>query len=176
MKALEGKGKVKCDPPKGWRTSPERRGLLAKVHIAYPQLHLTDEDYWRILEREFGDITRKGLSKEELAKGKRTAKYLSNFQLQYLVEYFVQHGWTPQGAERRAHSGQQTTDNGQQCKALRDRCRDLARQIENGDRRLRGLSKKILGVDCLTWCRDPGRLKRVLAALEKIKKIEVIYD
>jgi len=155
MKAIQGKGKKKCDP--------QRRGLLAKIHIAYQQQNLTDEDYWGILEREFGEHSRKGLTSKEIAKGKRTAKYLSILELQYLVDYFVQHGW-------------KARVRGQQVEKLRERATDIAGEIANGERRLKGLAKKILGVDRLEWCRDPARLKRLLAVLEKIKKTQSEWD
>ena len=158
MKALEGKGKPKCDP--------ERRGLLAKVHIAKKELGIPDDDYRQILKREFG---------------KYSAKDLTRLELEYLVDYFKSKGFKVQGSGFKVQGSEDNRERGtvnlqNQLEALRARIQDIACQIENGERRLRGLVKKILGVDCITWCKDPGKLKRLLAALEKIRKGEVIYD
>ena len=157
MKALEGKGKAKCDP--------ERRGLLAKVHIAKKELGIPDDDYRMILKREFG---------------KYSARNLTRLELEYLVEYFKSKGFRVQGSKFKVQDSinreRGTVNLQNQLEALRARIQDIAGRIENGERRLRGLAKKILGVDCITWCRDAGRLKRLLAALEKIRKSEVVYD
>jgi len=146
------------------KSDPQRNKLLAKIHILYPQQDLTQQDYWEILEREFGPRSRKGLSDEELKKGRRTAKYLSNLELQYLVE-------------RLGGNKPKSKNCGPQIERLRSRAWELAGKIENGDRRLKGLVKKILKMDRLEWCRDVGRLKRLLAVLEKLKKeTEALWD
>ena len=164
MKALKEKGKVKGDPPQKRRTSPQRRGLLAKVHIAKKELGIPDDDYRAIFKWEFG---------------KRSAKQLTMIELEYLVDYFKSKGWKIQGSRfkgSKINPERGTVNLQNQLEALRARAWELARQIENGDRRLRGLAKKILGVDCLTWCRDAHKLRRLLAALEKIKKSQPEWD
>jgi len=148
--------------------------LLAKIHIIYPQQYLTGQDYWDILERYFGAHSRKGLSNEELKKGRRTAKYLSILELQYLVDRL---GANLSRASR-SNDGRRTADHGRQIEKLRTRAYEIAGKIENGEARLKGLAKKILGVDSIAWSRDVGKLKRLLAVLEKIKKTEgeVLWD
>lgn len=132
-----------------------RNKLLAMAHIAPKELGLDGEDVREILAREFKKNSRADLTEMELG---------------YLIDWFRQHGWQAQSAKRRVQSDQ--------CEILRTRVYETASHIHNGDRRLRGLAKKILGVDALAWCRDVKRLQRLLAVLEKIKKTEgeVLWD
>jgi hypothetical protein len=53
--------------------------------------------------------------------------------------------------------------------ALRSRCVEVAKTIDNGEKRLAGLAAKICGVASLTWCRDAAKLERLLAVLGSIK-------
>ncbi len=145
MKAISGKGRKAPD-----RIQRQRRGLLAKVHIAIKELGIPDDDYRGILVKEFGVST---------------AKALSIIELQYLVAYFEEKGWEPQGGNRKSEIGNRKS----QCEALQGRAREIAAEMEDGERRLRGLCKKLCGVDRLEWCRDAGKLKRLLAAMSKIK-------
>ena len=136
------------------KKNTRRNALLAKVHIAIKELGIDDDDYRAILKREFG---------------RYSAKQLTELELGWLIDYFRQKGWQAQSAERRAQS--------EQYEILRARAWELAGKIENGDRRLKGLAKKILGVDRLECCRDVGRLQRLLAVLEKIKReTEALWD
>ena len=133
----------------------ERKTLLAKVHIAKKELALPDGDYRAILEYEFN---------------KRSAADLTILELEYLVDYFRSHGWQPRpGADPRL-----VTVN--QLEALRVRARAIAAQIENGERRLRGLTWSQCGVEDIRWCRSAKLLKRLLAALEKIRRMQVEHD
>ena len=129
----------------------ERKALLAKVHIAKKELPLVDADYRALLEYEFN---------------KRSAADLTILELEYLVGYFKAHGWQPRPG---ADPGLVTK---QQLEALRVRARAIAGQIENGERRLRGLTWSICGVEIIDWCRSEKLLKRLLAALSKIEKLE----
>lgn len=149
MKLLQGKGKRLPD-----KETRQRRALLAKVHIAIKELGIPEDDYRQILRWQFN---------------KRSAAQLTIMELQYLVDYFVQHGWQPKRRQR-ADDRRPTTDDGPQLQALRERIWDMARNMDNGNRRLRGLSRKFLRVDCLVWCREPQKLKRLLAALERISR------
>jgi hypothetical protein len=47
---------------------------------------------------------------------------------------------------------------------------EVAKEIENGERRLAGLAMTICGVSSLTWCRDVNKLERLLAVIGKIKE------
>jgi len=129
-----------------------RNKLLALAHIAPKELGISDEDMRMILQREFKKQSRADLSEMELG---------------YLIDYFREKGWSPNGKRK--------TDNGQQCDALRARVYEIAGKIENGQARLKGLVRKILDVDSIAWSRDVGKLRRLLAVLEKIKE-KAIWD
>jgi len=130
--------------------------LLAKTHIAPKELGISDEDVKeQILKPQFGKTSR---------------GELTIMELQYLLQYFVQHGWKPKSRGR----GSGVRD--QQLQRLRERARDLAGQIENGERRLQGLIKKICQVERMEWCRDAAKFKRLLAVLEEIKRGQSIYN
>ena len=130
---------------------PERQRLLAKVHIAKKDLRMPDEDYRAILKREFG---------------KGSAAQLNDLQLRYLVEYFKSKGWQPRPpADPRLVTQAQLT-------ALRRRAGELADEIPNGARRLRGLVWAKCGVEHIEWCRSAKDLTKVLAILENIKNSE----
>lgn len=138
----------------------ERRGLLAKIHIAKQQLSLTDDEYELII----GGF--KATSAAELTIP----------QLERLVKYLQKLGWKP---SRRGHSAESSKIRkmdpvlvANQLGALRGRCVEIAQEIENGEKRLIGLALKICGVSSLTWCREVQKLERLLAVLGKIKLTE----
>jgi len=131
-----------------------RNKLLALAHIAPKELGISDEDMRMILQREFKKQSRADLSEMELG---------------YLIDWFRQHGW--QGSSKLiAHSSKEGQVN-----ILRTRAYEIAGQIENGEQRLKGLVRKILDVDSIAWSRDVGKLRRLLAVLEKIKE-KAIWD
>jgi hypothetical protein len=125
----------------------QRRGLLAKVHIAIHDLGISEPDYRYILERNFHTDS---------------ARHLSVFQLQFLVNYFEEKGWRPK----------KVANKPSQAAALRARILEIAGGLENGKRRLSGLCWKLCGTERVEWCRETGKLKRLLMALETIKKQE----
>jgi len=145
MKALNGKGQPRPGP-----RGPEaqRKGLLAKIHIAKKELGLQDVEYREIIESRYGRIS---------------AGDLSNPELEDLVQYYIHCGWQPKP---------QTTNHRRRAKLqteiLRERAWAIASDLENGEKRLRGLVKKICGIERIEWCHDVPKLKRLLAALEKI--------
>jgi len=128
----------------------QRRGLLAKVHIATKALDIPDEDYREILKRDFRA---------------KSSKALSIRELQELVRYFESKGWRPT-VKPKPYRGES------QARALRDRAVEIAGQLPDGERRLAALAKKLCGVDRLSWCKDVGKLERLLAALGKISRME----
>jgi len=125
-----------------------REKLLAMAHIAQKELGIPDGDMRMILAREFKKNSRADLSELELG---------------FLIDYFRRHGW--KSSKLKAQSSKL-----KQIQKLKERAYEIAGQIENGEARLKGLAKKILGVDSIAWSRDVGRLKRLLAVLEKVKE------
>ncbi len=139
-------------PPfaKGGNIERQRKGLLAKIHIAKQQLKLTQDEYEAILA---------GMKAESAAT-------LTVPQLERLVTYLAKLGF-------KAINHRQPSSSDARGEALRRRCEELARGIENGEKRLAGLAEKICGVSNLAWCRDVAKLQRLLAVLGKIKTQEV---
>lgn len=127
------------------RQDRQRRGLLAKVHIAVKDLCIDDGTYREILRREFGVAS---------------AAALSNRELESLVRYFERKGWSPK-------RGKSSPD---QAGALRERALGLKDRMRMSDLRFSRLCRRICGTDRLEWCREVSRLKRLLAVMEKIRR------
>ena len=123
-----------------------RKALLAKVHIAPIQLGISDEDRRDIIEGIGG-------------RGKRSSRQLNNRQLNILYQYFLSKGYKPKVAKSRSQSD-----------ALKIRARGLLdKAVAHGlVNSASGLVKKICEVDDLSWCKDAGKLKRLLAVLDSI--------
>jgi len=141
------------------KVSSQRRGLLAKVHIAKKELGIIDDDYRGILGREFGVTSSAALADRELES---------------LVDYFKSKGWRPQKSDPpEADKGQRQEA---QVAALRGRVRQEAEDMGMEARRLRALTRKICGMDFADWCTDVNALKRLAAAIRNIGDREAHYD
>jgi len=127
----------------------QRRGLLAKVHIAKAQMGLNDGEYEMILRSFRVD----------------SSAHMTIPQLEHMVRLLKYYGWKPSRRHR--------TVKGDPLPALRRRCVEEAAQIPNGEKRLAGLAQKICGTAQLAWCRDANKLERLLAVLGKIKEKEI---
>lgn len=121
------------------------------VHIALKDLGLCDDDYRDILKREFGVASAAALSSRELGN---------------LIERFKSKGWQAKSKGGKEWRPKNTEG---QLRALRDRARGLAAELDNGEQRLAGLCKKICGVDKVEWVRDVEKVKRLVVVLGKIK-------
>ena len=149
MKALNGK-----DEPRESRRERQRKGLLAKVHIAYKEIGYDEYIYKEILSVRYG---------------KGSARDMSVAELEDLVAYFKHLGWKQKSSKLKAQSSKRNERRKYQTEQLRERAWALAEEIENGAKRLAGLAKKICGAERIEWCHEVPKLKRVLAVLEKIK-------
>jgi len=129
----------------------QRRGLLAMVHIAKKDLMLRDDEYEMILS------------------GFKVASSgeLNIPQLERLVKYLKRLGWKPVRSRRK-----KPAPAAARLAALRERCVEVAKTLDNGEKRLAGLAAKICGFASLTWCREAAKLKRLLAVLDSIKAKE----
>jgi len=134
----------------------QRRGLLAMVHIAKKDLALNEGEYEMILA------------------GFKVASSgeLSIPQLEWLVKYLKKLGWKPMRRRRRNAPSATSSRKEARLDALRRRCVDIAKALENGEKRLAGLAAKICGFASLTWCRDAAKLERLLAVFGSIKEKE----
>ena len=101
-----------------------------------------------------------------------SAKDMTVPQLENLVKLMKHHGWKEIKLAKLRKSA--SCGNPEQLDALRRRCVEIAKEIENGEKRLAGLAEKICGVSNLTWCRDVKKLERLLAVLGKIKEKEAL--
>lgn len=134
-------------PLKNDAQANQRRGLLAKIHIAKQQMGLNDGEYDMILK----------------SFKVATAADLTLPQLENMVKLLKHYGWKPRKSRAAA-------DADDRLAALRYRCVETAREIPNGEKRLAGLALKICGTSQLSWCRDASKLERLLAVLGKIKE------
>jgi phage gp16-like protein len=134
------------------RETKQRRGLLAKIHVAKKQMQLNKGEYEMIL-RSF----------KVASAGDMTID-----QLEGMVKMLKSYGWKPTIFQ----SGRRGGKTEDQLIALRARCVEAAREITNGDKRLAGLAEKICGTSQLVWCHSVPKLERLLAVLGKIKSRE----
>jgi len=147
VRAINGGAAKKSGKKSPNRFQKQRNGLLALVHIAKKQLGLPDHLYREVLKNY----------------GVSSAAALSIPELENLVQHFERRGFVKK--PRAKSKGRRVKD---QAEALRDRIRAEAAKIENGEERLKGLVKKVAGVDELDWCRNVGHLKRILKILGEI--------
>jgi hypothetical protein len=112
------------------------------VHIARKELGIPEEDYRDMLRQEFGPSTAADLSIGELER---------------LVERFRSKGWHGQARLVRG--------TGDQAAALKERIGQELLNTDFDEIRLRGLVRKICGVEDLRWVRDPVPLRRLLAVI-----------
>jgi len=135
-------------PKSGRNLRDPRRALLAKVHIAKKELGLDDGVYRMILQEEFGADSSSKLTVRELEQ---------------LVARFERRGWQSRPSNRAGEA---------QADALRERASAIMAEAGIDGRRARHLVQKVCQVADLRFCRDPRRLKRLLAALGKITSQE----
>jgi len=137
----------------------QRNGLLAIVHIAKKDLGIDDDLYRDILGQW----------------GVRSSAALSIPELEELVNHFSRCGFRVIG---RGHGAKGIgKKKPSQADALRERIRQEAADMKNGDLRLAGIVKSKAGVEKLEWIRDVGKLKQILKCLAVFKqRDEEIYD
>ena len=75
----------------------------------------------------------------------------------------------PKRAKRQKDRGTKAQSPVSRVQALRIQARSMARDIENGKKRLRGLAQKYCGVDDIGFCCDEAVLKHILVMLRNIK-------
>jgi hypothetical protein len=128
-----------------------RNGLLALVHIAKKELALRDDEYRDVLK--YWGVT--------------TSAEMSIPELEELVEYFESLGFKKKvPADRDLGSGVG------QITALRERIREEAGKLNNGEQRLKGLVKKIAKTDDLMSCRNVKKLKQILKVIHLLQNRE----
>ncbi len=157
MKVREESDKRAGALPPGALGLRRRAALLAKIHIAAKDLGIPAADYRALLMGEFGVPSAADLSLE---------------QMERLVEYFARRGWRPRGRGDRGAS-LAARRRSRRVFALQSRAREMFSRLEDSDeRRLRGLCEKICGSPDLASCRDPEKLRRILAVLGRLGRRE----
>jgi hypothetical protein len=128
-----------------------RHRLLALVHIAKEEIPLSDDEYRDVIAYW----------------GVRSSADMSIPELEELVKYFESLGFKKKVTDPR--------DPGPgvgQIKALRERVREEAFKLNNGEERLKGLVKKIAKEDDLGSCRNVKKLKQLLKVIRLLQNRE----
>jgi len=128
-----------------------RNKLLALVHIAKKELALRDDEYRDVLK--YWGVT--------------TSAQMSIPELEELVEYFESLGF-----KKKASADRDLGSGVGQITALRERVREEAGKLNNGEQRLKGLVKKIAKTDDLKSCRDVKKLKQILKVVRLLQDRE----
>jgi hypothetical protein len=128
-----------------------RNGLLALVHIAKKELALRDEEYRDVVK--YWGVT--------------TSAQMSIPELEELVEYFESLGF-----KKKASSDRDLGSGVGQITALRERIREEAGKLNNGEQRLKGLVKKIAKAEDLMSCRNVKKLKQILKVVRLLQNRE----
>ncbi|MDH3357917.1 MAG: regulatory protein GemA [Desulfobacteraceae bacterium] len=128
-----------------------RHKLLALVHIAKKEIPLSDDEYRDVIAYW----------------GVGSSADMSIPELEALVKYFESLGFKKKVPDPR--------DPGSgvgQIKALRERIKEEAKKLKNGEERLKGLVKKIAKEDDLRSCRNVKKLKQVLKVIRLLQDRE----
>ena len=125
----------------------ERKRLLAQIHAAKEALAWSDVQYRLMLSAAFNVPT---------------ATALNNEQLKVIVNYFRRQGWEPKSKKI-----------SRQVNMLQKRALEFTAQIPGGEKGVSALCLKLCGVQKIQWCKDAGKLKRLLAAMGNIRRTEV---
>ena len=146
MKSLSGAGKKSPNA-----LQRQRYGLYKIVHVALKDLGIDDATYRSIL----------------LNWHVKSKTALSVPELEDLVDHFESLGF------RRARKpGGREAGKQRMAEALHARIWEEALALENGEKRLTGLVKKIANVDDLRFCRNVKKLKQILKIICVMKEKE----
>jgi len=141
-------------PLKNDAEAMQRRGLLAKIHIAKKEMGLNEGEYEMIL-RSF----------KVASSGDMTLRQLEN-----MVKILKYYGWKP--VRRFKGKGSRGAENKAQIEALRKRVLMEAQGLPNWETRLAGLVKSLCGVAVLNWVDSAAKLERLIAVIGSIKDKE----
>jgi len=147
MKTISGAGKKSPNV-----IQRQRNGLLAIVHIAKQQLGLDDAAYRDVLG----------------FYGVASSAALSVTELEDLVGFFESRGFKKKVSGVRC----QVSGKRRVAEALQARIWEEALGLENGEKRLGGIVKSVANVDDLRFCRNVGKLKRILKIVTVYRKSE----
>jgi len=146
LKATQGGGKKSPN-----RLQRQRNGLLAIVHIAKKDLGLGDAAYREVLGHY----------------GVASSAALSVPELEDLVDYFESRGFRKARKPGGRDAGKQ-----RMAEALHARIWEEAITLDNGEKRLAGIVKRVANVDDLRFCRNINKLRQILKIVGIYKKQE----
>ena len=141
----------KSTPKKTDKLQQRRRKLLALVHIAIKEIPLRDDEYRDVIAYW----------------GVKSSADMSIPELEELVEYFESLGF-----KEKASSDRDLGSGVGQITALRERIREEAGKLSNGEQRLKGLVKKIAKAEDLMSCRNVKKLKQILKVVRLLQNRE----
>lgn len=130
---------------------PERRAMLAKVHLAKKDLALQEDSYRDLLER---------------VTGKRSAARCSQAQLHDVIAEFKRLGWKPKKRQPK-RAGRRKLAEGEQAAKIRALWLDLYHLAEIRDpseEALAAFAARMVGIEALQWL-DAGQADKVIKAL-----------
>jgi len=136
--------------PQGQET---RRRFLALIHIAKKDVGMSEILYRDMLSAMFDVPTAAALNNNDLSR--------------ILVLFQTKYDWRPNG-------NKQSGEKNYQVEALQARAIEFISQIPDGEHRVKGLCRKLCGVDRIEWCKDAKKLKKLLAVMGNIKRREGI--
>jgi len=136
MKALNGAGKKSPNA-----LQRQRYGLYKIVHVAMKQLGIDDVTYRDVL----------------LNWGVKSKTAMSIPELEDFVDHLESIGF-----KKARKPGGREAGKRRMAEALHARIWEEAIALDNGEKRLTGLVKKIAKVDDLRFCRNVGKLKQIL--------------
>jgi phage gp16-like protein len=131
--------------------SPEKRAMLAKIHIARKDLALDEDSYRDLLER---------------MTGKRSAANLRQAQLHDLLDEFKRLGWKAKKGQPKRAGKRKLAEGGQAAKirALWMNLWHLAEIRDPSEDALAAFVKRTTGVEALQWI-DAGQADKAIKAL-----------
>lgn len=131
--------------------TPERRAMLAKIHLAKNDLALQEDSYRDLLER---------------VSGKRSAARCNHAQLHDVLAEFKRLGWKPKKRQPK-RAGRRKLAEGEQAAKIRALWLDLYHLAEIRDpseAALDAFAARMIGIEALQWL-DAGQADRVIKAL-----------
>ena len=137
--------------------TPDRGGMIAKIHVAKDQLGLSDDDYRAVL----GSVT---------AGRKDSAAQLNLFELEAVLKRLKQLGWEPRRAKpataKRPDRRQAQRPEARKVRALWLSLHEAGKVDDPSERALNSYVKRMTGSDDLHWV-EPDKFPRLIESLKK---------
>ena len=138
--------------------TPDRGGMIAKIHVAKNQLGLSDDDYRAVL----GSVT---------AGRKDSAAQLTLFELEAVLKRFKQLGWEPRRSKKAATAKAPDRRQAQRPEARKVRAlwlslHEAGKVDDPSEKALSAYVKRMTGCEDLHWV-EPDKFPRLIESLKK---------